>query len=370
MKGANDTLYFHGLAVELSEKMRIDGWKAWTMNYRDQSPAGIAAFFYYIFSPAPFVLIPFTAFVYSLAGVFLLKTMRLIFKNSTLSFFVVFPFLFMPSSLTWLSNFHRDSYFILGFFLVIYAHTILLSAPFHIKTILVSVCCFIPGAFLVWLARPYALNIIFFLSFLSFSFFLFLNSNKPLRIALILFFLAIGSYMAFVLQEKKPEGTNQKISLPGDSISLFIRGNSKTFAEHRVAFTHITDGKSNLDTKVQFNRVSDVIVYIPRAMQISLFAPFPNTWFKKDSDLFKKVAVFEMFYLYMVYSFFFVMCLKRKPTVLFIPAIVFSLGLILFQGLIVCNVGTLYRMRYGPIMMFSTMALSYIFLFREKVRKN
>ena len=88
MKGANDTLYFHGLAVELSEKMRIDGWKAWTMNYRDQSPAGIAAFFYYIFSPAPFVLIPFTAFVYSLAGVFLLKTMRLIFKNSTLSFFV------------------------------------------------------------------------------------------------------------------------------------------------------------------------------------------------------------------------------------------------------------------------------------------
>ncbi len=374
MKGANDSLYFHGLALELFEKMKIHGWNAWSINYQGQSPAGISAFFYYLFVPKPFILIPFTSFSHSLSGVFLLKIMRLLFKDVRIIFFVIFPFLFMPSAITWLSNFHRDSYFILGFLLVIYAHTILLLDPLSFRRVIGSALYFVFGTFLIWLARPYALDIIIFLSATTFFFFIYRKPNRLLIISSITILVIVGFFSVVYLQENKTDGSDQLTKGFASSISIMIKNKFRGFAQNRYTFTKLIDAKSNLDTGIQFNTFSDVISYIPRAMQISFFAPFPNTWFEKDLNLFKKVAVLEMIFLYLMYFYFLLMCLNRKLTMLAIPALIFSTGLILFQGLIVCNVGTLYRMRYGSIMIFVTIALSYFFsesfFLRKKALKN
>ncbi|WP_024335014.1 hypothetical protein [Desulfotignum balticum] len=362
MKGASDTLYFHGLALDLLEKMNIHGWDAWQINYKGQSPAGIAAAFYYIFTPRPFVLIPFTAFAHSLSGVMLLKTMRLIFCDSRLFFFAVLPFLLMPSTTVWLVNFHRDPYFILGFFMVIYAHTLLFSDSGRFSKKGECLLWFAVGGFLVWLARPYALDIIAVLSVVSLLClgFRIRNSWVPkmvisIFISVILLFLVMGSEVKRIKMADPPR--------PGITgmIQGMVEKKFTAFAKDRDRFNRLTEATgSSLDTDLGFFSLSDVMAYVPRALQIALFAPFPGTWFEKDASIFKRGAAMEMILFYIAYGSFFLMCIRKKLTITVVPALIFALGLVLFQGLVVSNVGALYRMRYGAIMIFVTLPLAYL----------
>jgi hypothetical protein len=362
MKGASDTLYFHGLALDLLETMNIHGWDAWQINYKGQSPAGIAAAFYYIFTPRPYVLIPFTALVHALSGVFLLKIMRLVFKDSGIGFVVVLPFLFMPSTTVWLVNFHRDPYFILGFFMVIYAHTLVYSDSVRISKKGYCLPWFAAGAFLVWLARPYALDIILVLSGISLLCLGFRMRNTwgpvvvtSIFVSLVVILLLTGSEVKRIKKSDPPK--------PGITgmIQEVVKKKFTSFAKDRDRFTRLTEATgSSLDTDVRFGSLSDVFTYVPRALQIALFAPFPGTWFEKNASIFKRGAVMEMIFFYMGYFLFFLMCVKKRLTITVVPVLIFALGLILFQGLVISNVGALYRMRYGAIMIFVTLPLAYM----------
>ncbi len=362
MKGASDTLYFHGLALDLLEKMKVHGWSAWQINYKGQSPAGIAAAFYYIFSPRLFVLIPFTAMVHSLSGVLLLKIMRLIFTGSRIGFFTVLPFLFMPSTTVWLVNFHRDPYFILGFFMVIYAHTLVYSDSVRVSKKRGSLLWFAAGACLVWLARPYALDIILVLSGISLLCLGFRMRNTwgpvvvtSIFVSVVVVLLVIGSEVKRIKKSDPPK--------PGITgmIQEMVEKKFTSFAKDRDRFNRLTEAtESSLDTDLRFDSLSDVMAYLPRALQIALFAPFPGTWFEKDASIFRRGGAIEMIFFYMVYVLFVFMCVRKKLTIPAVPALIFATGLILFQGLVVSNVGALYRMRYGAIMIFVTLPLAYI----------
>jgi hypothetical protein len=111
---------------------------------------------------------------------------------------------------------------------------------------------------------------------------------------------------------------------------------------------------SNIDTDVEFNSTANIIRYLPRAILIGLFAPFPKMWVAtglQSGRLGRMIGGAETFVLYIIE----LMALiglwhkRREPLAwwLFLIPLIGSLGL----GLVVTNVGALYRMRYVFVML-------------------
>lgn len=128
---------------------------------------------------------------------------------------------------------------------------------------------------------------------------------------------------------------------------------------------------SNIDADVQFESTGDIIAYLPRALQIGLCAPFPNTWFDSGGltgRLGRVVAAVEMV---MIYGFEAMALLavwrERRRLPMWFLLFFAALG-VTTLSLIVANVGTLYRMRYvfwimliivgarGAVLLFSSSA--------------
>ncbi|HJZ82352.1 MAG TPA: hypothetical protein VKD91_18465 [Pyrinomonadaceae bacterium] len=106
---------------------------------------------------------------------------------------------------------------------------------------------------------------------------------------------------------------------------------------------------SMIDADVTFNSGTDVIKYVPRALEISYLAPFPLMWFKTGYNvgrLGRLISGLEMTltYLFEALACFFVWRTKKhfSSWLLVLTTMIGMLAL----GLVVANVGTLYRMRY------------------------
>ena len=109
------------------------------------------------------------------------------------------------------------------------------------------------------------------------------------------------------------------------------------------------DDGSRIDAEVKFRSVSDMIRYVPRAIAIGVFAPFPNMWFgvgKQVGAGGRWISGFEMLMTYVLECLalvgLWVVRRKLEAWFLFGVAVLGSVAL----GLVVSNIGALYRLRY------------------------
>ncbi len=116
---------------------------------------------------------------------------------------------------------------------------------------------------------------------------------------------------------------------------------------------------SNIDEDVTFNSKMDVIRYLPRACAIGLFAPFPNMWFVKGSQVGsagRLVSAFETSFTYIL-ELLALICLwqmRKNLTVwLLMGTLIFGVTAL---GLIVLNIGAFYRLRYPYWMLIVVLA--------------
>lgn len=124
-------------------------------------------------------------------------------------------------------------------------------------------------------------------------------------------------------------------------------------------FTKYPDSSSNIDNNVKFMNTMDVIRYLPRATAIGLLAPFPKMWFETGDSVGDKGRLFsglETLLMYGVEVFAVVGlwrgCRKLSVWLLFSIAIMGTMAL----GLVVVNVGSLYRLRYVFLIMLIVLA--------------
>jgi hypothetical protein len=109
------------------------------------------------------------------------------------------------------------------------------------------------------------------------------------------------------------------------------------------------DAGSLLDAKTEFRNAGDLLRYIPRALEIGMWAPFPSTWFfsgRRVGNVGKIVSGFETLAIYLLQALT-ALALIREPQ---------RLGRWFLVGLIVCgvtalafvipNAGAIYRFRY------------------------
>lgn len=105
---------------------------------------------------------------------------------------------------------------------------------------------------------------------------------------------------------------------------------------------------SNIDYHVQFNGAGDVIRYLPRAMLIGLFSPFPDMWFspgKEDGRTGRLIAAFETLLMYLNFPLVLFGLWKARRRWGAWQLIMTSTASVIGLAMIVTNIGALYRMR-------------------------
>jgi hypothetical protein len=106
---------------------------------------------------------------------------------------------------------------------------------------------------------------------------------------------------------------------------------------------------SDIDKGVRFNSFTDIIRYAPRAVVVGFLAPFPNMWFtagKQAGSTARVLSGFETLLTYMIEGLaLFGLWSERKQLATWFLALAATSGIAVL-GLVVNNIGALYRLRY------------------------
>jgi len=109
------------------------------------------------------------------------------------------------------------------------------------------------------------------------------------------------------------------------------------------------NASSNIDAGYEIHNAKDLLRYLPRALAIGLFAPFPGMWFEvgMTGASTRVLSAVETFVIYIIEIVAVIGIWKNRQRleIWYILAIILvsSIGL----GLVVINTGTLFRMRYS-----------------------
>jgi hypothetical protein len=111
----------------------------------------------------------------------------------------------------------------------------------------------------------------------------------------------------------------------------------------------IMEGGAMIDADVTFHSSTDVIKYIPRALEIGYLAPFPSMWFEGGYNVGRAGRLMSGIETTLTYLLEILACVflwKNKEHFSSWLLLLTTMIGILALGLVVVNTGTLYRMRY------------------------
>ena len=153
----------------------------------------------------------------------------------------------------------------------------------------------------------------------------------------------------------------------------FINSNAYSLAQSRSGF-RFSGGKSIIDSNIGFGNVIDLLIYLPRAAQIVFLAPFPNQWLEEGSlpanILMRRASAFEMIIVYFFLLFLpYALWHWRKRIEIWLIS-TFCFYIMLVYGLVVCNIGSLYRMRYVYIMVLVALGVAGFIVFLNDIKSK
>jgi len=172
--------------------------------------------------------------------------------------------------------------------------------------------------------------------------------------------VAVGQLHTVLYRERASLKTTSAPSTYGKLSGLTdqaLRG----IADARFDFNNSYAGSGSLiDGDVYFNSLKDVLSYFPRALAIGLWAPFPNMWFgagKQVGMTGRLLAGAESLFMYLC-GLLALTAIWRAPRGLanWLLLSIYALG-VTGLGLIVSNVGALYRVRYLFLILLIVLAV-------------
>lgn len=402
---------FHRAALELADDIRLLGWSEWQLRPNGWAPSGIAAFFYVITSiNKPWVLIPFNATLHAIAAMVLFDIISRFVVHKKAAFIGVLPFIVFPSAMTWCAMLHKDSLFIAGCLLFFWGWLECLNQQhlrhnklIHSVVVLAAIWC---GMFFVWIVRDYFLDVLQLSSILCFCLvicnILYKSTSagisKTVQSSMLPVMVLLLSLTAFqsasgwqvgiptvetsvveipVIETptvETPSVETPSVETPTDKfrwqrtkwIPHTIDMKIRKLAKSRDGFIHgYPHAMSNIDVDVPFRSAGDVIKYIPRALQIVFLYPSPVQIFAdgrlKQTTIMRRAAGFEMIVVYVGLVGLAIAFFKWWRHVSFYILTVSCVASMLSYALVVTNVGTLYRMRYGFLLTLVALGLAALF---------
>ena len=387
-----DSVGYYGFAADLADQIRAKGWGLWELRPENHAPVGIiAAVFAATGIYEPWILLPVYAALFALSATTIFRIVNLTTNSVPAALAAIVPFIIFPSAALIYSGVHKDVWTIAGS-LMVFSILAQLEWADDIRwpDMLRDVLIVFIGALLVWIMRPYFVKVLYLVSLLILimrvSAELILNHGKPATFGKkkIVLFLILLAVLALV---SKIPGTSSVFDAPSvriisdvwiifewQSLAILegwgwwnwgwwnplsvIDDAVKTMAASRLGFyTSYPGAGSFVDSDVVLKSMLDVVLYIPRALQIGLFAPFPSMWFttgvNPGSGAMRAISGVEMAICY-------VLLLGLLPLIALLSARQRGVALVVIglltltlviMGMGIPNVGTLYRMRYGFLMM-------------------
>jgi hypothetical protein len=410
-----DSKGYHTVAVELAKKINTLGWSEWELRPNAENtylatPSGIASILYVIFGSNPLFLLPFNAAVHAATATLLLVLMYSLFAYSSrlVAIIATLPFILFPTAISWTSQLLRDGVFILGAILYVWGWVLLASArdPAR-KNILMSVFFTLTGILVIWSVRSYmmevyiAITVIIIVTTSVFAIFEKYQEIQVTSFSKRLFKIAIfGFFVIFVLALLSNLDKHSYLKKASDTSAIFtvlkLPTDGQVFVDHErpnsrcdekwieleyvpsllnrilksiimaregyYAYVYRNAG-STIDREVCLNSASDLMLYLPRALQIGLLAPFPNQWMDPNSHgqgASRKIAGVEMVVTYI--ALLGLICLGaglRKKIELWI-VLSYVAPMLLLLSIVTPNLGALHRQRYGFLMVLVGIGLGLI----------
>lgn len=368
-----DSAYFHAVAVDMAERIRLHGWSEWRV-YPSLGATGnvaLLAALYALFGNDPSLMVPVNAAIHALTGTLLFLLGRMLWPGriGTLSGMIAATlYIVFPSALNWYGQIHKDGFALAGTALILMAWVVAETGSVARRQIFLAVAVLIVGLALVVFVRPYNLMLVLgsalVILVLKLTTLWRHRRSTEFRRSLSLQFLIVVliGVAAFLAPRTgaseqgyagwNASGTRSAAVVswkwqPTSWVPQIVEKYVEVMARTRVGL--IDEG-----LKIQAGSLYDidtlpvstpqVAAYIPRALQIALFAPFPNLWFEKLSAT-RLVAVGEMAIWYLItpgllMAFFF----GRSRAV--VAVVAFAMTMMALYGITIANVGTLYRIRY------------------------
>lgn len=359
MKGG-DWIEYHLAAVDLASLMEQQGWQVWALRPQGNAPIGITAAAYFLAGVSePWVVLPINAAMFALAAVSLHGVFASLAPDR-LAFMAMLPFVLFPSAALIYGQIHKDVFSIAGTLVVVFVWVgFAQRAESGWRSALGRVALTALGCLLVWVVRPYLMQSLIAASVLG-ALLLVIMTGRGRGVAwwcgILLCLLVQAGYTQQSTAPTAPLAPSVSTAPTAPSASITHTYLARAVANlnaARVGFVISSPlAGSNIDTDVRFSSLADVVSYVPRALQVGLLAPFPSMWVGKGvssgSGVMRFISGMEMAvsYVLLIGVGLLLYGLKvNRPAVL--VAILMATLLILVLTLVICNVGTLYRMRYG-----------------------
>jgi len=412
---SKDSTVYHAEAIELVDSIRAGDWVEWWSLYSLHAHVRWLALLYWIFdeaNPLLFESINSVVWVASVVSVYL--SARILFNSKTVAGWAS-SFLFFPTVLLSSTQLLRDPFYILGFCVATLGWVVIYHEEFKWK----GAFAIIAGSYLIVSIRPYILPVLLAVFFACAIVFLFRKRSMLLPAFAMLigiFFISfhgnMSKYFKLTLEPKNDKNIFMKIETnilkeknltasSGDEIFDILRRKREIarqiklkkeellaknmkdegivshlsgkiairFSILRYGFklTNSTAG-SSIDENVIFKDYKELFLYLPRAVQIGFFSPFPNLWVTPGVEtgyLGRIVAGLETLLVYLIFiGFFVVLTLEKKILKPVAPVLIIAGIVIVLLGFVVSNVGAIYRMRQAlfiPYFIIGVYGLNMLF---------
>ncbi len=376
-----DAAFFHQTALLLAENIRAHGWSVWSAYSSQFGTAGnvaVLSALYAVFPADPALIISVNALLQASSAVLLLFIGRELWPGRTgniAGLVAAVLFVVFPSSLSWYSQPLKDCYVNTGMLMILYSWLralrptsvrggivtllvwmfigillLVFVKPYYLRLLLVLTGVVTCGVFIhtQWIKHPQRYRILSFYLLAIFLIVACLQINRFFEIPEQLSGTQYQELSGVQYQEKSSQKVRQgwqweeTRQLPGS-----VEKDMQTLAQIRVGmieYNQNVNAGSTIDADVAPHSATGVLLYFPRALQISLFAPFPDTWLQKLSPM-RLVGVCETMLWYLIApGMLLALYYRRTPGmgIVFLSAAFFMTIL----GFVTPNVGTLYRYRY------------------------
>ena len=362
-----DWVWFHSAADQLAALIEESGWVHWELRPEGNAPIGIAAALYALTGIHElWVVLPVNAALYAMSAVLLWHGMRMLTCKPEIALAALLPMFLFPSTAMIWGQIHKDVWVLAGAMGLVWGVVRLGREGTSLKTCVALIGLAGVCTLLIWLMRPYANAIFFAASAIGVVVLAILMRPRG-----VIWWLAAGSFLfaqaiviIFIAQAQAQAPVAPCDIWQQQPPVLLLDNQLAGLACAREAFRHgYPNAGSNIDTEVGFRNVRDIAAYMPRALQIALFAPFPVMWAESAQQpggaVKRLLAVPEMivYYLALVGCVLASVKSPARERAILAALVSFSLVFVLVHALAVTNVGTLYRMRYPAMLLLCALGI-------------
>lgn len=371
----NDSASFHYYATVLAEQISVHGWGMWSLYPGESSTGNVAILgaLYAVFGYDPALMIPINAALHALGGLMIFLISYQVSSDKVVAtcggMIAAILFVVFPSALNWYGQIHKDGFAIAGSLIILYSWLKAIHNDQTLTNFSLSVFINLIGIFLVLCVRPYNVKLILLATLgvlFLFIVFTIIRGELAKNIKKIVFFIvAILLLITGIKSTYLLTGGAPKVAGMGDTYVTWQSNNKWKWdnsvlipdgIEHYVELAASTraglieyglqeKAKSTIDQEVKPQNILEVALYLPRALQIGLLAPFPSTWLDNFS-LIHIAAAIEMLIYYLCISGILLLMFYSRKLPVFI-SIYFACFFLTVYGFTVANLGTLYRLRYA-----------------------